>query len=68
LRLLRRLAQVQINRIACAPFCLPRNRPSLKAAQLWKFAPAKLDGRNVPSDWLLRFEIDPAAINIHRRK
>jgi eukaryotic-like serine/threonine-protein kinase len=38
---------------------------ALKAAQLWKFAPAKMDGRNVPSDWLLRFEIDPAAINVY---
>jgi TonB family protein len=36
----------------------------LQAAQLWKFAPAKTDGRNVPSEWLLRFEIDPAAINV----
>jgi len=38
---------------------------ALKAAQLWKFAPAKIDGRNVPSEWLLRFEIDPAAINVY---
>jgi eukaryotic-like serine/threonine-protein kinase len=37
----------------------------LKAAQLWKFSPAKLDGRNVPSEWLLRFEIDPASINVY---
>jgi eukaryotic-like serine/threonine-protein kinase len=38
---------------------------ALKAAQLWKFTPAKLDGRNVPSDWLLRFEIDSASINVY---
>ena len=38
---------------------------TLKAAQLWKFTPAKLDGRNVPSDWLLRFEIDPASISVY---
>jgi eukaryotic-like serine/threonine-protein kinase len=38
---------------------------TLKAAQLWKFAPAKLEGRNVPSDWLLRFEIDSASINVY---
>jgi TonB family protein len=38
---------------------------TLKAAQLWKFAPAKLDGRSVPSDWLLRFEIDPASTNVY---
>jgi len=41
---------------------------ALKAAQLWKFAPAKMDGRNVPSDWLLRFEIDPASINVYPRE
>jgi TonB family protein len=38
---------------------------ALKAAQLWKFAPAKMNGRNVPSEWLLRFEIDPSAINVY---
>jgi TonB family protein len=38
---------------------------ALQAAQLWKFTPAKIDGRNVPSEWLLRFEIDPAVINVH---
>jgi TonB family protein len=37
----------------------------LKAAQQWKFAPAKMDGRNAPSEWLLRFEIDPATINVY---
>ena len=36
----------------------------LQAAQLWKFRPAQVDGRNVASDWILRFEIDPAAINV----
>jgi TonB family protein len=38
---------------------------ALKAAQLWKFTPAKVDGRNVPSEWLIRFEIDPAIINVY---
>jgi len=37
----------------------------LKAAQLWKFTPAKISGRNVPSEWILRFEIDPAVINVY---
>jgi TonB family protein len=37
----------------------------LKAAQLWKFVPAKTGGRNVPSEWVLRFEIDPADINVY---
>jgi TonB family protein len=41
---------------------------TLAAAQLWKFSPAKIDGRSVPSDWLLRFEIDPAAINVYPRE
>jgi TonB family protein len=41
---------------------------ALKAAQLWKFAPAKLDGRNVPSDWLLRFEIDPTSTNVYAKE
>ena len=37
----------------------------LQAAQQWKFRPPQMNGRNVPSDWTLRFEIDPAAINIY---
>jgi serine/threonine protein kinase len=38
---------------------------TLEAAKLWLFAPPKMDGRNVPSDWVLRFEIDPAATDVH---
>ena len=38
---------------------------ALKAAQLWKFTPAKMNGNNVPSEWLLRFEIDPATIDVY---
>jgi outer membrane biosynthesis protein TonB len=38
---------------------------TLEAAKLWLFAPAKVDGHNVPSEWVLRFEIDPAAINVY---
>src|SRR6202522_2877374 len=37
---------------------------TLEAAKLWLFAPAKINGRNVPSEWVLRFEIDPAAISV----
>lgn len=37
----------------------------LQAAQLWKFRPAQAGGRNVPSDWILKFEIDPAAMNVY---
>ena len=38
---------------------------TLEAAKLWLFAPAKMDGHNVPSEWVLRFEIDPAAIKVY---
>jgi TonB family protein len=38
---------------------------ALHAAQLWKFTPAKQDGRAVPSEWLIHFEIDPANITVH---
>jgi TonB family protein len=41
---------------------------TLKAAQLWKFAPTKVDGRNVPSEWLLYFEIDPATTTVHPKQ
>jgi eukaryotic-like serine/threonine-protein kinase len=41
---------------------------TLAAAKLWKFAPAKLDGRNVPSQWLLYFEIDPATTAVHPKQ
>jgi eukaryotic-like serine/threonine-protein kinase len=38
---------------------------TLEAAKLWLFAPAKMDGHDVPSDWVLRFEIAPNAINVY---
>ena len=38
---------------------------TLEAAKLWLFTPPKMDGHNVPSDWVLRFEIDPAATNVY---
>jgi eukaryotic-like serine/threonine-protein kinase len=41
---------------------------TLAAAKLWKFFPAKLDGRNVPSQWLLYFEIDPATTTVHPKE
>jgi TonB family protein len=31
---------------------------ALQAAQRWEFAPAKVDGRGVSSEWILRFEIE----------
>lgn len=38
---------------------------TLEAAKLWLFAPAKMDGHNVPSEWVLRFEIDPATTTVN---
>ena len=38
---------------------------ALEAAKRWSFAPAKMDGRNVPSEWVLRFEIDPKTSNVY---
>lgn len=38
---------------------------TLQAAQLWKFRPAKMNGHNVPSDWILKFEINPTTINVN---
>jgi outer membrane biosynthesis protein TonB len=38
---------------------------ALEAAKLWLFMPAKMDGHNVPSDWVLRFEIDPTTTSVH---
>jgi serine/threonine protein kinase len=38
---------------------------TLEAAKLWLFTPAKMDGHNVPSDWVLRFEIDPTATTVN---
>jgi len=37
---------------------------ALEAARSWKFTPAKVEGRNVPSEWLLRFEFDNAETNV----
>jgi TonB family protein len=38
---------------------------ALQAAQQWQFRPAQVEGRNVPSDWIVKFEIDPATINVY---
>jgi len=38
---------------------------ALEAAKRWSFAPAKMDGRSVPSEWVLRFEIDPKTSNVY---
>ena len=31
---------------------------ALQAARRWKFSPAKIDGRNVSSEWILRFQFE----------
>jgi TonB family protein len=41
---------------------------TLAAAQLWKFVPAKIDGRKVPSQWILYFEIDPITTTVHPKQ
>jgi len=41
---------------------------TLKAAQLWKFVPAKVNGRNVPSQWLLYFEIEPTTTAVYPKQ
>jgi TonB family protein len=33
---------------------------ALQAARRWDFAPAKIDGHAVPSEWLIRFEFTPS--------
>jgi TonB family protein len=37
---------------------------ALQAAQRWEFVPAKIAGRNVPSEWVLRFEFGRAATDV----
>jgi TonB family protein len=38
---------------------------ALQAAHRWDFAPAKVDGHAVPSNWLVRFEFTPSTIRAH---
>jgi TonB family protein len=37
---------------------------SLQAAQRWKFVPAKVEGREVSSEWLLRFEFSKTGVRV----
>jgi TonB family protein len=37
---------------------------ALKAARRWKFSPAKVDDRNVSSEWILRFEFGKAGTKV----
>ena len=38
---------------------------ALRAAQRWKFFPATMDGQNVPSEWILRFDFSNAGTTVH---
>lgn len=38
---------------------------ALQAARRWSFWPAKVDGRNVSSEWILRFEFERTATKVH---
>jgi TonB family protein len=38
---------------------------ALQAAHRWDFAPAKVEGHAVPSDWLVRFEFTPSLTKAH---
>ena len=37
---------------------------ALQAAHRWEFRPAKLDSRNVPSEWILRFEFETTGTKV----
>lgn len=37
---------------------------ALQAARRWKFWPAKVDGRYVPSEWILRFEFERSTTRV----
>ncbi len=37
---------------------------ALQAAPRWKFAPTKIDGRNISSEWILRFEFERTATKV----
>jgi TonB family protein len=37
---------------------------ALQAARRWEFGPAKVDGRYVPSEWILRFEFTKTATKV----
>jgi len=38
---------------------------ALQAAHRWDFAPAKVDGHAVPSEWVVRFEFTPFNTKAH---
>jgi TonB family protein len=38
---------------------------TLEAARQWKFKPAQIDGRGVPSEWILRFEFTRSGATVY---
>jgi TonB family protein len=38
---------------------------ALRAAQRWTFAPPQIDGKSVPSEWMLKFEFERSGTNVH---
>jgi len=38
---------------------------TLEAARQWKFKPPQVDGRGVPSEWILRFEFTRSGATVH---
>jgi TonB family protein len=38
---------------------------ALRAAKNWDFAPAKLDGHNVASDWIIRFQFTQSDTKVY---
>lgn len=38
---------------------------ALRAAQRWTFKPPQIDGKTVPSEWLLKFEFERSGTNVH---
>jgi serine/threonine protein kinase len=37
---------------------------SLQAARQWTFQPPQLDGRSVPSEWILKFQFEKSSVNV----
>jgi TonB family protein len=38
---------------------------ALRAAKQWTFQPPQVDGRGVPSEWMLKFEFERTTVNVH---
>jgi len=41
---------------------------ALKASRRWEFTPPEVDGRSVPSQWLVRFEFSPSGVKAFPRQ